>query len=707
MVMTDADMEQGTVATHARGDERAFRSGDDEEVEDAGEVEECWVRWSRITKTVRTKEDNGGLLRSSISRKEPSTPPTNDDHNHDKDGLKSVLRNVSGAACPGELVALIGPSGSGKTSLLDVLSGRSAYEKGRICVNGREAVGPVMKRFKRKVAYVKQADVFFGHLTVRDQLTYTALLRLPSSVSRRRKHAEVSRILSLLRLRKCADTPIRLLSGGERKRVNIGTELLTDPRVVLLDEPTSGLDSSSAVSLMRVLHRLAKTNRKTIVTSIHQPSSAVFRSFHKIIVLAEGGLVYHGAPVDGLNYLRERGLACPDGYNAADHWMDLLVVDSTADAVDDDDDNDEDELGFGSFGKQRTPDFPVLEEEEEEKKCGDDDLHHRVDDPRSFLLASWDSEAFAKRVDGDVRADAASSLVVSTSFLDKEARKFNASWSEQFVVLVHRCLRNARSAIFTPLNVIKSVVVGVIMGLVWFQVPYTEARSNDLVSYFFFTMTHWVLDSMFKALMSFPSERTVVYKERASGSYRLSAYFAAKSVAETPTTLALPFLYMVLSYWLAGIHSDVGVFLGTTGCCLLATLAGQSYGLMVSACIMDFEKAVVVMLIIGLSLMVLGGFYVETIPSWISWLKYLSPFKYAFDASQMMVFDRDLPCDGSGRLEACRGKQDGFVSPEVMIELSGAEGGVAFNVCMLIVLFLVPRYFAYLFLSKKKGSERS
>jgi ABC-type multidrug transport system ATPase subunit len=176
-----------------------------------------------------------------------------------------------------------------------------------------------------KIGYVKQADVFFGHLTIRDQLTYTALLRLPSTVPRAKKVEEVGKLISLLRLGKVADSPIMLCSGGEKKRVNIGTELLTDPQALLLDEPTSGLDSTSAVALIELLQNLCRSEKKTVITSIHQPSSAVFRSFDKILMLAEGHVVYFGTPLLSLTYLSNLGLKIPEGYNAADHWMDLLV----------------------------------------------------------------------------------------------------------------------------------------------------------------------------------------------------------------------------------------------------------------------------------------------------------------------------------------------------------------------------------------------
>ena len=198
-----------------------------------------YLRWSRLSKWVEIKVSAGGLMgRSSISNR---TFVPSESGSFKSKTKKTILDNVSGYAAPGQVLAIMGPSGSGKTSLINILSGRSSYQQGVLSINGQATSAQSMKRLMAQVAYVKQADVFFGHLTVRDQLTYTALLRMPSHISKADKHAEVERVIRLLRLTKVADSQIRMLSGGEKKRVNIGTELLTDPSVLLLDEPTSGL----------------------------------------------------------------------------------------------------------------------------------------------------------------------------------------------------------------------------------------------------------------------------------------------------------------------------------------------------------------------------------------------------------------------------------------------------------------------------------
>jgi ABC-type lipoprotein export system ATPase subunit len=207
-----------------------------------------YLRWSRLSKAVDARPRREGLVGNGGKLLSAAGAPIKSSNSGGGSGEtdKAILRSVSGRAAPGEVLACMGPSGSGKTSLMNVLSGRSAYQAGTISIDGA-AVGKsstttrTMKRFMADVAYVKQADIFFAHLTVRDQLTYTALLRMrQGNGNGQQQKEEVDRVLSLLRLRKVADSPIRMISGGERKRVNIGTELLTDPAVLLLDEPTSG-----------------------------------------------------------------------------------------------------------------------------------------------------------------------------------------------------------------------------------------------------------------------------------------------------------------------------------------------------------------------------------------------------------------------------------------------------------------------------------
>lgn len=196
----------------------------------------CSLSWSNIVKSVELKENNGGLVKSNIAGSVADNTNASISPYPIKQH-KIILNQVSGIARRATITSLMGPSGSGKTSLLDILSTRSSYQEGNVYVDGLPITGNAgrIKALKRRTAYIKQQDIFFDHLTVRDQLTYTAFLRLGDNYTKEEKRNEVNKVVELLRLQKCVDTPIRLCSGGEKKRVNIGTELLTNPDIIMLD----------------------------------------------------------------------------------------------------------------------------------------------------------------------------------------------------------------------------------------------------------------------------------------------------------------------------------------------------------------------------------------------------------------------------------------------------------------------------------------
>ena len=215
-----------------------------------------------------------------------------------------------------------------------------------------------------------------------------------------------------------------------------------------------------------------------------------------------------------------------------------------------------------------------------------------------------------------------------------------------------------------------------------------------------------VFDAMFTAYMAFPLERAIIFKERASGAYHLSAYFMAKTTSEAPARLALPAVYMCLSYWLAGVNNNFGIFIVSTLCSLLSVLAGESIGLFLGAAVLDMEKGMVIMTVAALALMVVGGFFVRNIPFWVQWLGYISPFKYSYNASVQTVFNAPVPCDGSGVLPACDNTDTGYASIQDVLDSLGVEFSAGFNAAMLLVMFVVVRIMAFYALKMKKAEER-
>ncbi|KAL3952046.1 hypothetical protein ACCO45_013763 [Purpureocillium lilacinum] len=204
--------------------------------------------------------------------------------------IKGLLHAVDADLQPGTLTAIIGGSGSGKTTLLNTMAERVSSsrlsEDGVTTFNGVPGVHGV------RHAYVMQQDVLLPTLTVRETLQYSADLRLPPSTSARDRHRVVDEVIRELGLKECADTRIgntqhRGCSGGEKRRVSIGVQLLANPSVLFLDEPTTGLDATSAFQLVRTLKALARKGR-TVITTIHQPRSEIWDLFDNLIVLSRG-----------------------------------------------------------------------------------------------------------------------------------------------------------------------------------------------------------------------------------------------------------------------------------------------------------------------------------------------------------------------------------------------------------------------------------
>lgn len=217
---------------------------------------------------------------------------------------RRILERVNLAILPGELVGLMGPSGAGKSTLISALNGYLAPTTGHVTINGHNLYESY-DEFRGMIGYVPQDDIMHADLAVNEALYFTARLRLPTDYTNEEIHRRIVKVIADLGLQGTENTRIgnaerRGISGGQRKRVNVAMELLTDPPLLFLDEPTSGLSSEDALSLMRLLRNLAD-NGKTVILTIHQPSLDVYRLMDNLLVVgkdttpsAAGRLVYSG-----------------------------------------------------------------------------------------------------------------------------------------------------------------------------------------------------------------------------------------------------------------------------------------------------------------------------------------------------------------------------------------------------------------------------
>jgi ABC-type multidrug transport system ATPase subunit len=237
----------------------------------------------------------------------------------------------------GELVAIMGPSGSGKSTLINSLAHRALPKKstleGQILINRAPAS---LSAIRHLSCYVEQEDSLIGSLTARETLDFAAKLSLPSSVKKAERKRRVDNLLESFGLQDQADTiigtPIRKgLSGGQKRRVGIASQLITGPKILFLDEPTSGLDSTASYEVIRYLKDVVKRNRIIVIASIHQPSTSTYTLFDNLFLLSKGKTCFAGPIVQAPEYFEGLGHPMPMHTNPAEFLLDLTNVDFASD----------------------------------------------------------------------------------------------------------------------------------------------------------------------------------------------------------------------------------------------------------------------------------------------------------------------------------------------------------------------------------------
>eukprot|EP00043_Microstomoeca_roanoka_P000728 m.28780 g.28780 ORF g.28780 m.28780 type:complete len:766 (+) comp10476_c0_seq2:346-2643(+) len=523
---------------------------------------------------------------------------------------KEILKGLSGDCKPGHVLAIMGASGAGKTTLLNILAGRLSQSgngrtSGHILVNGHKRD---YTTFRKQSAYVLQHDVFYAEMTVRETIMLSALLRLPREMSTEDKMRRVDGIITELGLAKCQNTVlgndlIRGVSGGERKRCNIGTELVVDPSLIFLDEPTTGLDAFNAQNVMTSLLTLAKAGR-TIVCTIHQPRSEIYATLDELMLLSEGYTMYFGPAKEAADYFSNLGYPCPESYNPSDFFLDLVSYDAR------------------SKDKERITKKRIQY------------LAERYDDYRSkHPLALLDS------------SELMSSQSMKALHDDPDMRrKYAISWLAQFKLLLQRAGRIlTRERATNVARIMQALFFSIILGIIWFDEGGDDSGSSiqAIAGALFFILINQSFGGVFQIIFVFPSERAIVLKERASRSYHVGAYFWAKMLAELPRTLLINLAFAVITYTMIHLRPGIDNFFQFFVVLFGVTLAAESIAYCVSAIARDPQQAGAIAPIFIITSILFGGFFigVNAIPAWLSWLRYLSYLKYGFAAAMQVEFE--------------------------------------------------------------------
>ncbi|XP_010542512.1 PREDICTED: ABC transporter G family member 26 isoform X2 [Tarenaya hassleriana] len=517
----------------------------------------------------------------------------------DPDGYKHILKGITGSTGPGEILALMGPSGSGKTTLLKIMGGRLTDNvKGKITYNDI----PYSPAVKRRIGFVTQDDVLLPQLTVEETLAFAAFLRLPSSMSRRQKYAKIETIVKELGLERCRHTRVgggfvKGISGGERKRTSIAYEILVDPSLLFLDEPTSGLDSTSATKLLHILQGVAKAGR-TVITTIHQPSSRMFHMFDKLLLISEGYPVFYGKARETMEYFSSLRIVPEIAMNPAEFLLDLATGQVTDISL-------PDELLAAKASHPDSEEVIV-----------------------KYLQLMYKTDLEPKEKEENHRNRMAPEHLQRAIQVKKD---WTLSWWDQFLIIFRRTFRERCRDYFDKLRFVQALGIAVLLGLLWWKSKTdTEAHLRDQVGLMFYICIFWTSSSIFGAVYVFPFEKIYIVKERKADMYRLSVYYVCSTLCDMVAHVFYPTFFMIIVYFMAGFRRTVPCFLFTLFTILLIAITSQGAGEFLGASVLSIKSAGMIASLVLMLFLLTGGYYVQHIPKFMQWLKYLSFMHYGF-----------------------------------------------------------------------------
>lgn len=535
-------------------------------------------------------------------------------------GKKTIMNGLSGQAFPGDVVALMGPSGAGKSTLLNILAGRIRSDGRKSKLSGELLVNGVATKpadFRNKIAYVMQSDALTPTATTREALEMSAKLRLPKSVTKEERTALIEDIITSLGLSKVQNTMIgnqviRGLSGGERKRVSIGVELVASPSVLFLDEPTSGLDSVSAWKIVRILNALANVAGRptsTIICSIHQPSSEVFAEFSRVVLLGQGHVIYQG-PTGGIpSVLAQKGFHLPPLSNPADFAM-LCVQLNPLDALPNDDKNTRDPRAYVTGGGGDNVDKSSR-------------IFSSIVSGRAWGLGSMKAETGPAGALMNRTGDRPGTLTQSFELSKREAR-----------VLI----RDKQALLG---RVVTTIVLNILIAVLFTNAA-NQTRSDYTTSSAFGSLIIVLLMGFISAtqpaILTVPLDKVVALREMSTNTYNAPAYAFSKLIVELPVNFFFSILTFLIVYWAIGFQAEF-MLLVTSMFLLMET--GVSTAYLIGSFAASPEQAMELAPLAIMPQFFFLGLFISTsqLPTWLQWPQWLCAMKYGINIVMVAEFD--------------------------------------------------------------------
>ncbi|XP_021713498.1 ABC transporter G family member 11-like [Chenopodium quinoa] len=587
---------------------------------------------------------------------------------------KNILEDVSGYACPGQVLAIMGPSGCGKSTLLDALAGRldmNTKQSGKLFVNGYKQALTY-----GTLAYVTQDDALVTTLTLQETVYYSSELQLPASMSKSEKRKRADDCIKEMGLQEAINTRIggwgiKGLSGGERRRLSICIEILTHPKLLFLDEPTSGLDSAASFYVMSRIVGNERRNGRTIIASIHQPSSQVFRLFDNLCLLSAGRTVYFGPAGDQANeFFATNGYPCPLLQNPADHFLELINKDF-----------DED-----------------IEQGLVERRSTEENVN--------ILLESYKSSENYKLVRGIIST-------VCEQKGEKLERKKHASLFTQCEVLTRRSFVNMyRDLGYYWLRFLVYLILAFGLGTIFFDLGYNY-NSIQAKGWLLMFVSSFLTFMTIGGFPSFVEDMKVFKRERLNGHYGATSFVVANTLSSMPYLLLVSLIPGAITYYLPGLKRDYHNFIYFAMILFSCMMLVESLMMIVASIVPTFLMGIITGAGVQ-GLMILGaGFF--RLPSdlpkpfWRYPLYYISFTKYAYQGLFKNEFEGlEIPNKqetSSGLLSSSLSSSPTISGTIILKDMWQVETSYSKWVNLAILLGMVVLY-RLLFLIIIKGSEK-
>lgn len=535
---------------------------------------------------------------------------------------KTLLNDISGEAPDGEIMAVLGASGSGKSTLIDALANRIAKGrlKGTVALNGEALESRLLKVIS---AYVMQDDLLFPMLTVEETLTFAAEFRLPRTLSKSKKKARVQALIDQLGLRNAAKTVIgdeghRGVSGGERRRVSIGIDIIHDPILLFLDEPTSGLDSTSAFMVVKVLQRIAQSG-SIVIMSVHQPSYRILGLLDRMIFLSRGQTVYSGSPSQLPSFFAEFGHPIPETDNRTEFALDLIR-----------------DLEGSPGGTKSLVEFN--KSWQSMKK-----LHHQnqtLDTERNGMSLKEAISASISR--GKLVSGATNTNTNPSSMVPTFANPF---WIEMGTLSKRSFTNSRRTPELFGIRLGAVMVTGFILATMFWQLDNSPKGVQERLGFFAFAMSTTFYTTA-DALPVFLQERYIFMRETAYNAYRRSSYLVSHALVALPALVFLSLAFAATTFWAVGLDGGFSGFLFYFLIILASFWAGNSFVTFLSGVVPHVMLGYTIVVAILAYFLLFSGFFInrDRIPSYWIWFHYLSLVKYPYEAVLQNEFDDPIKC---------------------------------------------------------------